>query len=97
MSRCRLPLCKSGEGADDLLPACRASLPVGAPTGTARGLSRTAQTLEELDMINRPALVLIAARVGATRLIDNTLLVPRGVPVPEHLRDLIEDAPSRSS
>jgi len=34
------------------------------------------KTLEELETIDRPALLLLAARVGATRLIDNTLLVP---------------------
>ena len=33
-------------------------------------------TLEEIEMIDRPALLLLAASVGATRLIDNTLLVP---------------------
>ncbi len=40
------------------------------------------QTLEELETIDRPALVLLAARVGATRLIDNTVVVPKGVPHP---------------
>ncbi len=36
------------------------------------------ETLEELETIDRPALLLLAARVGATRLIDNTLLrLPR--------------------
>lgn len=33
-------------------------------------------TLEEIETIDRPALLLLAARLGATRLIDNTLLVP---------------------
>jgi pantoate--beta-alanine ligase len=32
------------------------------------------KTLEELDVIDRPALVLLAVRVGSTRLIDNTLV-----------------------
>jgi len=36
------------------------------------------ETLAELETIDRPALLLLAARVGATRLIDNTLLrLPR--------------------
>jgi pantothenate synthetase len=48
------------------------------------------QTLEELGSIDRPALVLLAARVGATRLIDNTMVVPKGVPVSEELRPLVE-------
>ncbi len=34
------------------------------------------KTLAELEIIDRPALLLLAARVGATRLIDNTLLLP---------------------
>ena len=48
------------------------------------------QTLEELETIDRPALLLLAARAGSTRLIDNTVVVPRGVPVPEDLRELID-------
>jgi pantoate--beta-alanine ligase len=48
------------------------------------------QTLEELDTIDRPALILLAARIGATRLIDNTIVVPKGLPVPLDLQALIE-------
>ena len=36
------------------------------------------ETLEELTEIDRPALVLLAVRVGSTRLIDNTRLTPGG-------------------
>ena len=32
------------------------------------------ETLEELDVIDRPALVSLAVRIGGTRLIDNTML-----------------------
>ncbi len=46
-------------------------------------------TFLEADEINGPVLVLVAARVGTTRLIDNVVLVPRGVAVPEHLRELV--------
>lgn len=46
-------------------------------------------TFEELATIDRPALLLLAARVGATRLIDNTVLVLPGAPVPDHLRELV--------
>jgi pantoate--beta-alanine ligase len=35
------------------------------------------ETLEELCEIDRPALLLLAVRVGATRLIDNAALMPR--------------------
>jgi len=56
------------------------------------------QTLEELDIIDRPTLVLLAAHVGATRLIDNTVAVPKGMPVPHDLRPLIDgDAALRPS
>lgn len=44
------------------------------------------QTLEELDIIDRPALVLLAARIGATRLIDNTIVAPKGLPASDELR-----------
>jgi pantoate--beta-alanine ligase len=54
------------------------------------------QTLEELKTIDRPALVLLAARVGTTRLIDNTIVVPKGFVVPDGLRDLIDAAPPAS-
>lgn len=46
-------------------------------------------TLDELETIDRPALILLAAHVGSTRLIDNAVVVPKGVPVPEALRDLV--------
>ncbi len=32
------------------------------------------ETLEELTAIDRPALLLLAVRIGCTRLIDNTTL-----------------------
>ena len=34
------------------------------------------ETLEELTAIDRPALLLLAVRIGSTRLIDNTTLTP---------------------
>ena len=33
-----------------------------------------AETLDELDIVNRPALVSLAVRIGSTRLIDNVVL-----------------------
>ena len=47
------------------------------------------ETLEELAAIDRPAIVLVAARVGFTRLIDNVVVVPKGMVVPEGLRELV--------
>jgi pantoate--beta-alanine ligase len=44
------------------------------------------ETLEELDVIDRPALLLLAVRVGSTRLIDNELVIPQGVKAPERLQ-----------
>jgi pantoate--beta-alanine ligase len=36
-----------------------------------------ARTLQPIERVDRPTLLAIAARVGSTRLIDNTVLVPR--------------------
>lgn len=58
------------------------------------------ETLEELQVIDRPALALLAVRVGPTRLIDNASLLPPGVELPEALRGRIEGVrgiPGRSS
>jgi pantoate--beta-alanine ligase len=49
------------------------------------------RTLEELETIDRPALILVAARIGATRLIDNTIVVPKGMPVSADLQSLMEE------
>jgi len=48
------------------------------------------ETMEELARIDRPALVLVAARVGSTRLLDNVVVVPKAMRVPAELRDLVE-------
>jgi len=45
-------------------------------------------TLEELAMIDQLALLLLAARVGPTRLIDNAVLILPGIDVPDHLHEL---------
>ncbi len=45
------------------------------------------ETLEELEVIDRLALVLLAARVGSTRLIDNETVAPPGVETPGVLRE----------
>jgi len=58
------------------------------------------ETLEELEVIDRPALVLLAVRVGSTRLIDNELVAPRSIEAPEGLREptqAVEGTPDRSS
>ncbi len=48
------------------------------------------ETLEELEGIDRPALLLVAARAGSTRLIDNAVLIPKGMETPERLRALLD-------
>ena len=52
------------------------------------------ETFEEVETIDGPALVLVAARAGATRLIDNTLVVPKGTIIPEQLASLLADLSS---
>jgi len=47
------------------------------------------ETMMELERIEGPALVLVAANVGSTRLIDNVVVVPLGMAVPEGLRELV--------
>jgi len=47
------------------------------------------ETMAELERIEGPALVLVAANVGSTRLIDNVVVVPLGMAVPEGLRELV--------
>ncbi len=49
------------------------------------------RTLEELETIDRPALILLAARIGATRLIDNAIVVPKDMPFSADLRSLMEE------
>ncbi|TMK79494.1 MAG: 4-phosphopantoate--beta-alanine ligase, partial [Actinobacteria bacterium] len=39
-----------------------------------------AETLEDLDRLDRPALLAVAAWVGKARLIDNTTVTPEGAP-----------------
>ncbi|MEQ9662575.1 MAG: pantoate--beta-alanine ligase, partial [Parasphingopyxis sp.] len=38
---------------------------------------RDAETLEPMAMLDRPARMLAAARIGTTRLIDNIAVLPR--------------------
>lgn len=56
------------------------------------------ETLEELREIDRPALLLLAVRIGATRLIDNAMLVRQAPSLPPRERtEGLEGTPGRSS
>lgn len=48
------------------------------------------KTMKELQTIKRPALALVAARVGPTRLIDNTVLLPPNARPTAELKSLLE-------
>jgi pantoate--beta-alanine ligase len=47
------------------------------------------QTLEDLETLDRPALLLVLGRLGQTRLLDNAVLVPPGISISDELRSLV--------
>lgn len=51
-------------------------------------------TLEDLETLDCPALLLVLGRLGNTRLLDNAVLVPPGVVASEELRSLIYQPPT---
>jgi pantoate--beta-alanine ligase len=46
-------------------------------------------TLEDIETLDRPALLLVLGRLGKTRLLDNAVLIPPGVEASEELRSLV--------
>ena len=75
--------------ADTLRAAVRATV-AGQPLVQLEYVSVADEAiLSELERIERPAMVLVAAKVGSTRLIDNVVVVPKGMAVPEGLRELV--------
>jgi pantoate--beta-alanine ligase len=61
--------------ADELLEAARAAMARFDVTAEYLELVEP-DTLEPVDTLERPALLTVAARIGSTRLIDNTILSP---------------------
>lgn len=47
------------------------------------------QTLEDIETLDRPALLLVLGRVGKTRLLDNAVIIPPGVEANDELRNLV--------
>jgi pantoate--beta-alanine ligase len=85
-------LVRGGETNGDLIRAEVVSLIRGERALALEYVSLVDEsTLEELETLDRPALLLLAARAGATRLIDNTILLPPSMSLPAHLRDLLPD------
>lgn len=51
-------------------------------------------TLEDLETLDRPALLLVLGRLGKTRLLDNAVLIPPGVVASEEQQSLVyKEAP----
>ncbi len=70
-------LFREGERDVDVIRARMQSLIAAEPVAAVDYISiADAATLEDLETIDRPALVSVAARFGPTRLIDNTRLPP---------------------
>jgi pantoate--beta-alanine ligase len=47
------------------------------------------QTLEDVETLDLPGLLLLVGRLGKTRLLDNAVLIPPGVEVGDELRSLV--------
>jgi pantoate--beta-alanine ligase len=47
------------------------------------------QTLEDVETLDLPGLLLLVGRLGKTRLLDNAVLIPPGVDAGEELRSLV--------
>ncbi len=70
---------EAGErGAEALVAAARAPIDAAASTRIDYVELRDATTLASVNTVARPAVLAMAVHVGATRLIDNTVLTPPG-------------------
>jgi pantothenate synthetase len=47
------------------------------------------QTLEDIETLDRPGLLLVLGRLGKTRLLDNAILIPPGVDASDELQSLV--------
>jgi pantoate--beta-alanine ligase len=51
------------------------------------------ETMEDIETLDRPGLLLVLGRLGNTRLLDNAILIPPGVEASEELRGLVYAPP----
>lgn len=47
------------------------------------------ETMDDIETLDRPGLLLVLGRLGKTRLLDNAIIIPEGVEASEEIRSLV--------